>query len=156
MMGNFDRCFAAVIGLEGGYVNDPKDPGGETKYGISKRAHPAEDIKNLTLERAKEIYRRGYWEPIRGDLIPAPLDAYMFDAAVNQGTDAAIRMLQKVIGVAQDGVFGLDTQKRVQTASKEQAALFMAERALRYYGTRNFDLYGRGWLKRLFIIARES
>lgn len=154
-MGDFDKCFASVVGLEGGYLNDPKDPGGETKYGISKRAHPTEDIGSMTLERAKEIYRRGYWEPVRGDLIPAPLNAYVFDAAVNQGTDAAVRMLQKVLGVAQDGIFGLGTQKRVQTAGKEQAALFMAERALRYYGTRNFDLYGRGWLKRLFIVARE-
>lgn len=155
-MSNFDICFASVIGLEGGYSNDPKDPGGETKYGVSKRAHPTEDIKNMTLERAKEIYRKNYWEKVRGDIIPAPLDAYVFDAAVNQGVDASIKMLQRVLDITQDGVFGLTTQKRVQSATGEQAALFMAERALRYYGTRNFDLYGRGWLKRLFVVARAA
>lgn len=155
-MSNFDKCFANVIGLEGGYTDDPQDPGGETKYGISKRSHPAEDIKNLTLERAKEIYRREYWEKIRGDMIPEPLDAFVFDAAVNQGVSAAIKMLQKALSIAQDGIFGITTQRKAIASTKEHAALFMAERALRYYGTRNFDKYGRGWIKRLFVVAMES
>lgn len=150
---SFDECFEDVIGLEGGYVNDPVDPGGETKYGISKRAYPDEDIRELTLARAKELYRRDYWDKVKGDMLPTPLDAYVFDAAVNQGVPAAIKMLQKTLGVTQDGIFGLDTQRKAQSATKEQCAMFMAERALRYYGTRNFDRFGRGWLKRLFIVA---
>ena len=153
---SFDKCFASVIGVEGGYVNDLKDPGGETKFGISKRSYPAEDIKNLTLERAKELYRRDYWDKIRGDMIASPLDAFVFDAAVNQGIEPAIKMLQKVVGVAQDGICGMITQRKAQSATKEHAALFMAERAMRYYVTRNFDIYGRGWLKRLFVVAMEA
>ena len=60
-MSNFDRAFRFLIGEEGGYVNDPADPGGETKFGISKRAYPQLDIKSLTLDQAKAIYRRDYW-----------------------------------------------------------------------------------------------
>lgn len=152
-MSNFGKCFEHVIGLEGGYVNDPVDPGGETKFGISKRAYPDEDIKSLTLVRAMELYRRDYWDMVKGDILPEPLDSYVFDAAVNQGVPAAIKMLQKALGLPQDGIFGIDTQRRAQGASKEQFAMFMTERALRYYGTRNFDKYGRGWLKRLFMVA---
>ena len=74
-----------VLKWEGGYVNDPKDPGGETKYGISKRAHPNEDIKNLTPERALVIYQNEYWTPIGGDNLPLPTCVVAFDSAVNCG-----------------------------------------------------------------------
>lgn len=70
---------------DGGYTNDPLDPGGETKYGISKRAHPNEDIKNLTPERALEIYQKEYWNPIGGDNLPLPMCVAAFDSAVNCG-----------------------------------------------------------------------
>lgn len=155
-MHNFDMAFDGVIGVEGGYVNDPNDPGGETKYGISKRAYPNENIQNMTIERAKAIYRRDYWDTVKGDELPYHLDILVFDAAVNQGVIPAIKMLQKALNVAQDGVIGRDTMTKARNAGKEHCALFMAERALRYIGTRNFDRYGRGWLKRLFIVAFEA
>lgn len=156
MSANFDKAFDAIVGVEGGYVNDPRDPGGETKYGISKRSYPNEDIPNLTLARAKEIYLRDFWTPIRGDELPWPLSLFVFDGAVNHGLGAAIRTLQKTVGVAQDGSFGAKTVKAVaKQEPRELCALFMADRALRYQGTRNFDINGRGWLKRLFAIAME-
>ena len=65
----FDQCFEKVIGFEGGYTLDPKDPGGETNWGISKRAYPSIDIKNLTREGAKEIYKRDYWDRAQCDKI---------------------------------------------------------------------------------------
>ena len=154
-MHNFDKAFAAVVGLEGGYSNDPNDPGGETKYGISKRAYPNENIKNLTLDRAKALYKRDYWDEVKGDELPHRLDIMVFDAAVNQGVVPAIKMLQKALGVAQDGILGRDTMKKALDAGKEHCALFMAERAMRYMGTRNFDRFGRGWLKRLFVVVFE-
>lgn len=153
MSQNFDRAFATIVGQEGGYVNDPKDPGGETKYGVSKRSYPNEDIKNLTLARAKELYERDFWNAVKGDELPWPLALYVFDAAVNQGP-VAITLLQKALGVKQDGVFGAATRKALATADQRHVCpLFMADRALRYTGTRNFDIYGRGWLKRLFDVA---
>lgn len=155
-MNNFDMAFAGVIGVEGGYVNDPNDPGGETKYGISKRAYPNESIAALTLDRAKAIYRRDYWDAVKGDELPYHMDILVFDAAVNQGVIPAVKMLQHALSVAQDGILGRDTMTKARNAGKEQCALFMADRAMRYIGTRNFDRYGRGWLKRLFMVAFES
>lgn len=151
----FDDAFAAVIGVEGGYVNDPADPGGATKYGISKRAHPAENIAALTLDRAKAIYRASYWDKCLCDQLPPALAALVFDAAVNQGCDAAIRMLQKTLGVVVDGWIGPATLGAAAVCGRETPALYLAERGLRYCTTSGFDRFGRGWFKRLFVLAAE-
>lgn len=154
MSANFDKAFVAIIGAEGGYVNDPRDPGGETKFGISKRSYPKEDIPNVTLDRAKAIYFQDFWTPVRGDDLPWPLSLFVFDAAVNQNPTVAVKLLQKAAGVAQDGSLGPKSIRAIAKADKhELCALFMADRALRYTGTRNFDIYGRGWLARLFRVA---
>lgn len=79
---------------DGGYTNDPRDPGGETKFGISKRAHPTVDIKNLTLEQATEIYRKEYWTPAGCDSIPFPNCVAVFDTAVNCGVGRATKWLK--------------------------------------------------------------
>ncbi len=89
MRESFDKAFEFTIGVEGGYVNDPSDSGGETKYGISKRWHPDEDIKGMTLERAKELYLDGYWTPCKCDSVVYPLDCILFDTAVNMGNNTA-------------------------------------------------------------------
>lgn len=156
-MTNFDTAFEHIIGLEGGYVNDPKDPGGETKYGISKRAYPNVDIKALTLDGAKDLYRRDYWDAVKADQLPWPLSSYVFDAAVNQGVGVAIQTLQKALGVKIDGILGQQSLAAVRKADqRELSALYMAHRALRYTGTRNFDRFGLGWMKRLFKITSLS
>lgn len=156
-MTDFDKAFEHVIGVEGGYVNDPRDPGGETNFGITKRDHPGVDIKALTLGDAKAIYLRQYWEPARCEYLPWPLAGLVFDAAVNQGVTTAIKLLQKAAGTIQDGAIGKNTLAAIARADqRELCALFMADRALRYTGTRNFDTYGRGWLKRLFVVAMEA
>jgi lysozyme family protein len=152
----FHEAFKHVIGLEGGYVNDVRDPGGETKYGITKRDHPTVDIKALTLEDAGRIYKIGYWDPAHCEHLPWPLAGFVFDAAVNQGVPVAVKLLQKAVGTVQDGVIGKNTLAAIARHDQgELCALFMADRALRYTGTRNFDIYGRGWLKRLFKLAME-
>ena len=84
-MSAFDRAFGIVVDVEGGYSFDPSDPGGETKYGISKRAYPNEDIKNLTLERAKFLYQRDYWNPHDLDSLEWGKALLVFDCAVNGG-----------------------------------------------------------------------
>lgn len=155
-MTDFDRAFGIVIGHEGGYVNDPQDPGGETRFGISKRAFPNLDIGKLNIEQAKTIYRNLYWVKVRGDELVWPLNLFLFDCAVNQGVDAAIRLMQRALDVAQDGVFGKVTLERAQAASPWHAAKFMALRALRYQGTRNFDRFGEGWLTRTYAVAMEA
>lgn len=152
-MKNFDKAFQLVIGAEGDYSNDPRDPGGETKFGICKRDHQKVDIANLTLDQAKQIYRAEYWDKVRGDDLPYPLDLFVFDAAVNQGIGVAAMLLQKSCGVQQDGKIGADT---LSAATPDKAALFMADRAVRYAGTANADRYLRGWMKRLFSLTLEA
>lgn len=88
MRENFNLALGFVLRHEGGYVNDPADPGGETNFGISKRYHPDEDIKNMTAKRAGEIYLNDYWLPVC-DIIKFPLDIIWFDTAVNMGRDDA-------------------------------------------------------------------
>jgi len=95
MKDNFDKAFELVIGFEGGYENDKDDPGGETKYGISKRAFPSLDIANITLDQAKNIYAVNYWRPMGCDNLPYPLDICVFDCAVNQGPSRARQILAK-------------------------------------------------------------
>lgn len=98
----FAKALAFTLQREGGYVNDPDDPGGETNYGLSRRAYPDLDIRNLTLEQAALIYRRDYWEAPGfnrvADVSPA-LAERLFDLGVNCGTATAAKMLQRAINV---------------------------------------------------------
>lgn len=162
-MGGFEKAFEVVVGLEGGYVNDPHDPGGETKFGITKRQYPGEDIAGLTLARAQEIYRHDYWQAVRGDELPWPLALLVFDSAVNQGVGAAIRNLQATLGVKVDGDLGSITLGAAAHCGAEGAAMFMANRILRYVDAKDprtgaplWPTYGRGWAKRCFAVALAS
>src|SRR5690606_8388459 len=82
---DFDQAVEFVLQVEGGYSNHPKDRGGETRWGISKASFPDLDIKNLTVSQAKEIYRQHYWNRCRCDEVAPPINAVLFDAAVNHG-----------------------------------------------------------------------
>ena len=84
-MSNFEKALAFVLLWEGGYTNDPDDPGGETNFGISKRAYPRENIKTMTRERAAELYKRDYWIPSGAEREPFPMALVLFDTAVNCG-----------------------------------------------------------------------
>lgn len=136
MSDKFDAAFDFVIGSEGGYSNDPDDVGGETRFGISKRAYPNVDIEQLTLEQAKQIYYRDYWTPAGCNALTGPMALLVFDCSVNQG-----------IGRARE-IF----------ATQKQPAEFQAERALHYAGLPTFKTYGRGWMRRLFngILKAET
>jgi lysozyme family protein len=151
---DFAAAFEIVVGHEGGYVNDPRDPGGETRFGISKRAYPHLDIKTLTLEQARGIYRADYWDACRCDDLPAALRLMVFDCAVNQGAEAAQRFLQEAAGVKVDGDIG---PKTLAAAQKPGVAReFAVIRAWRYEINRNEDAYGKGWFRRLFDIYDRS
>ena len=94
-MKTFDEIIEKVLEHEGGYVNDPKDLGGETKYGITKRFYPDVDIKNLTIEQAKEIYKKDYWDKNRVESLPQNLWHIYFDMCVNMGKRTAVKVLQR-------------------------------------------------------------
>lgn len=107
---------AALLRREGGYSNDPKDRGGETNFGISKRSFPSLDIKHLTKEQAIAIYRARYLEGPKIHLLPESLQPLMLDFAVNSGQIVAINKLQKVLGVEVDGVIGPQTLSAAHAA----------------------------------------
>jgi lysozyme family protein len=136
---HFDAVMAFVLREEGGYVNNPADPGGETKYGISKRAHPTVDIAALTVEDAKKIYRRNYWDPLGLDAEKFGPALVIMDCAVNQGVKRAMQFKDKVA-----------------TSSAPFIIAFQAERALHYASLPTFATFGRGWMRRLLRSSVEA
>lgn len=148
----FERAFAIVVGAEGGYVNNPADPGGETRFGVSKRSYPDVDIVNLTLAQAQAIYKRDFWDPIRGDDLPPTLALLALDAAINSGPSRAARWLQAAVGVAQDGKIGPATLAAVHAHKGHGAdvqAEFMAQRMNFMANLATWRSFGLGWSRRL-------
>ena len=149
-MGMFDDLIDRVLGNEGGYVNNPKDPGGETNWGIAKRSYPALNIKALTRADAIEIYRRDFWNRVQGDKLPPEFAFQGLDAAVNHGIGNAVRWMQRAAGVADDGVFGPTTLAAIKRMSPaDLVLLFNAERLNFYTKLSTFQTFGRGWINRV-------
>lgn len=150
---DFTQAVQIIFELEGGYVNDPHDRGGETKWGISKRQYPTLDIANLTKAGAADIYLRDYWVPTRCDELPAHLRLPVFDCAVNQGVETAAKILQGLVGVAQDGRMGPVTLAAVRSYRGDLRHHYHAKRTAAYVSYKQFDRYGKGWLHRLVKVA---
>lgn len=157
MTAKFDRAFELLIGHEGGYVNHPDDPGGETKFGISKRSYPNVDIAALTLDAAKAIYLRDFWTPLRAEVVPEPIALVMFDFAVNSGVQQAIMSLQRSLAVKVDGDFGPRTQEAVARRSVRSMVIdYQAERIVFMASLKTFSTFGRGWSRRVIAMAVDS
>ena len=154
-MSAFNRALALVLRHEGGLVDDPNDPGGLTNFGISQRAYPDVDIRALDQTAAGAIYRRASWAAIKGDQLPEGGAICVFDPGAHRGSDEAIRLLQKACSVQVDGMLGPNTL-RAASRLPDAVARFSADRAIAYTGIRNFDLYGRGWLRRTIATAMEA
>jgi len=147
---NFDICINRLLGNEGGYVNDPKDPGGETNWGISKRSYPMVDIKNLTKEQAAAIYKRDFWDPLQLDNAPLGIANQLLDFAVNSGLQTSIRALQRAVGVADDGVLGTFSKQAIaRMQSHDIVMLLLAERIIFMTNCKNWDSAGKGWMRRI-------
>jgi lysozyme family protein len=147
---NFDAAFERLIGHEGGYVNHKADPGGETKYGITKRTYPGENIRGMTLARAKEIYRRDFWGPAGCDAVPDAIKFDLFDAAVNSGCRQAVKFLQGAVGTVQDGLLGPKTLQALNATPPERLVMrFNALRLLFMAELTTWPSFGRGWARRV-------
>lgn len=146
----WESAFDLLMINEGGYVNDSHDKGGKTKYGISKTAYPNEDIENLTIERAKEIYKRDYWNRCKCDLLPDALSVALFDFAVNSGVKRAIKYLQTSLGVKADGIIGNQT---IGAANRIPIYMVLNDylncRLDFLMGLKSWRRYGNGWGKRV-------
>jgi lysozyme family protein len=141
-----------LIQREGGYVNDPDDPGKETKFGISKRSYPALDIPNLTEEDARDVYLVDFWQPAGCDGMPQVVADAVFDFAVTSSVRRSVRVLQQAAGVPIDGVVGPNTLAAVAGAADLVAARFTLIR-MAYYAElavkqKKNQKYLAGWILR--------
>jgi lysozyme family protein len=153
-MSNFDAIIEKVLLSEGGYVNHPDDPGGETNFGITKRVAEAHgyagNMIDMTRERAKDIYRLSYWKRIQGDKFTYDVAMNLMDAAVNHGIGNAVRMLQRALDIADDGVIGKVTLDHANASDNLYLVTRFNIERLRFYAKlKAFDTFGRGWTRRV-------
>ena len=146
----WEQAVSFILEQEGGYVNNPNDPGKATKYGISKKEYPDLDIENITLEQAKKIYKRDYWDRCKCSFIPDSLSIALFDFAVNSGTKKAITYLQKALEVPADGVIGNQTISACnREPTKKVLEKYMDLRLDFLMSLKNWKYFGNGWGKRV-------
>ena len=153
MQDNFDECLKMLLHHEGGYVNHPKDPGGETNLGVTKRVYEkwggTKDMKDLTVEDVAPIYKKEYWDKCRCDELESGVDWAVFDWAVNSGTGRAAKAIQKICGASQDGAIGPKTLALIGTQNTEYVIEeFGKIRQDFYESLKTFDTFGKGWTRR--------
>ena len=157
MKSNFEECMARLLEHEGGYVNHPNDPGGETNLGVTRAVYEQYagrqvmdgEMKGLTHDDVYPIYKENYWDRVRADDLPSGVDWAVFDWGVNSGTSRAAKALQRIVGVEQDGGIGpmtLQAVSSVEPADIIDQLHYMREGFYRSLST--FDTFGRGWLRR--------
>ena len=162
---NFSAALAHVLNSEVGFQDDPKDAGnklpdgrqGCTNLGVTQSTwesfvgHPVsrEDMKRLTEERVARLYRHKYWDAVKADELPDGVDYLVFDFAVNAGPGRAIKLLQSVVGVPEDGAIGPKTLKAVESITPATVIQTYTEAKEEFYRSLNaFKVYGKGWLAR--------
>lgn len=166
----YERCLTVVLGHEGGLSDHARDPGGITNKGVTLPALreagvdvdkdgdiDRDDIKKLTVKDASKVYRPKYWLAAECDQLPAGLDLLIFDTAVNMGPARARRYLQTAAGVDVDGIIGPQTLKAIGAAGPRR--IIYAVELLRknfYWASPNFDVFGRGWLRRLSEVTSQA
>ena len=169
MKDNFDSSFLHVMQSEGGYVNDPKDPGGETNLGVTKAAwaaylgRPVADgeMKALSVETVKPFYKKMYWDKMRGDELPKGLDYLAFDFAVNAGAGQAAKFVQRAVGAVADGAIGPATVALVLNVDPRTLILGFTNQKEMFYkdlAERKPDLtkFLKGWLTRASTVATTA
>ena len=158
MQANYDKCLETILHHEGGYVNHPKDPGGETNLGVTKRVYleygGTKDMKDLTVEDVAPIYKKGYWDKMKGDDLPNGLDLCVFDFGVNAGPGRAAKYLQTMIGTVADGGIGPNTLAKLKEYVDEHGLAksidnYQEARQAYYEKLSTFATFGRGWTRRV-------
>ena len=158
MKSNYDECLKTILHHEGGYVNHPKDPGGETNLGVTKRVYQehggTKDMKDLLVEDVAPIYKKGYWDRMKGDDLPGGLDLCVFDFGVNAGPGRAAKFLQSMIGTTVDGGIGPNTLAKVEeyireNGEHESVEKYQSMRQEYYEQLSTFATFGKGWTRRV-------
>ena len=167
MTDNFNLCLQLVLQHEGGYVNNPADPGGMTNLGVTARVweewvgHPVDEkqMKALTPAIVAPLYKKKYWDACRADDLVSGLDYCVFDVAVNSGVGRAIKFLQSCVGVTADGGFGPATYAAVKQNEKDPKALielYCAKRLEFLQSLKTFEVFGKGWSRRVAEVQDKA
>jgi len=165
MKHNWHKSLEVILHHEGGYVNHPKDPGGETNMGVTKRVYEdfggTKDMKELTKEDVEPIYKKNYWDRVKGDDLPEGLDLMIFDFAVNAGTGRAAKFIQRLVNTTVDGGIGPNTLGKIKeyvvTYGIEETITSYALMRQNYYESLStFDTFGRGWTRRVSEVTEKA
>lgn len=163
--GNFDQCFAYVLKSEGGYMDNPADPGGATNLGCTKAVweefvgHTVTKavIKALTPNDVRPLYHQRYWNTVRGDDLPDGVDYAVFDFAINSGPSRAIKALQKAVGATPDGQIGPKTLALLERANHRDVASQICEARLEFLQSLStWANFGRGWKSRVATVEDRA
>jgi len=151
---NFEQAFTKLLRHEGGYVNHPSDPGGETMWGVTvvvaRKFGYAGSMRDFPQDLAKKVYRLTYWDSVRADELPEGIRYAVFDAAVNSGPGQSIRWLQRALGVADDGKLGPVTLQTCQQANADVLlSKMLAQRLLFMTNLSTWSSFGKGWARRI-------
>lgn len=162
----FVRWLPEILRHEGGYVDHPKDPGGATNKGITQSTYdgwrdrqrqPVRSVRQITDAEVSAIYRRDYWDAVKGDDLPLGIDYCVFDFAVNSGINRASRYLQRAVSVAEDGRIGPQTVAAAQMADHRAVINAMCdERMVFLRGLRTFPTFGKGWAARVADVRTKA
>jgi lysozyme family protein len=161
----FDLCLQLVLAKEGGFADDPADPGGATQMGITAhtlaawRGRPVsvDEVRNLSRDEAKEIYRAQYWNLMRCEDLPRGVDLAVFDFGVNAGPGTAVKALQRAIGTTPDGAVGPFTLRAAQMTDARALIGAICQARLEFYrGLGGFARFGKGWISRVEDVRRQA
>jgi len=173
MLNNWDKSFELVIKSEGGFTNDQNDPGnrmpdgrqGCTIWGCTQKTWEAyvghqvtqDDIRKLTKEDVKPLYKKEYWDKVSGDSLPVGIDYLLFDFGINAGPKTSVKTLQKALKLSDDGVLGPNTMLAVKTADPiALAKKFGSEKIHHYENLPTYPRYGKGWLARVAQVEKVA
>jgi lysozyme family protein len=163
MASNFQECLDLVLKSEGGWVNHPSDPGGETNLGVTKAVweefvgHPVKTMKDLTKDDVAPMYALKYWRPCYCEVLPRGLDFVVFSMGVNAGPGRSIKLLQQSIGCLPDGVIGPKTRELISSSNGATLIAKFSETRREYYRSlKTFPIFGKGWLTRVDREEQEA
>jgi len=165
MSNKFSEALEVILHHEGGYVNHPKDPGGETNLGVTKRVYEdfggEKEMKELVKEDVEPIYKKNYWDRVKGDDLPEGLDLCIFDFAVNAGPGRAAKFIQRLVNTTVDGGIGPNTIKCINDHVEKYGVSttidqYQSERHNYYGSLSTFETFGRGWTRRVDEVTEKA
>jgi lysozyme family protein len=155
MASDYKECLDLVLKSEGGWVNNPNDPGGETNLGVTKAVweeyvgHPVTTMKNLTKDDVAPLYEQKYWRACYGEVLPRGLDFIVFSMGVNAGPGRSVKLLQQSIGCVPDGVIGPTTRSLICASNTATLINKFSEVRREYYRSLAKPMFEKGWLSRV-------